>query len=130
MKLKSDKSNVTFMGFIPDVINHRYRYIIEIDGSYHLKPEQAQRDKLKDDVFRRSGYKVFRLKAYSDACFQHLVQNVKRLRKSGKIRKGRGSRKKRNRLEKGSQQDNYCDKKAAIVDAIITKTEGETYDQR
>lgn len=51
--------------FIPDVLNRRYRFIIEVDSSIHNTPEQKIKNKNKDGYYRKKGYTVFRVIAYS-----------------------------------------------------------------
>lgn len=48
--------------FIPDLINRKFKYIIECDGSIHDKECQKSRDKIKDEYFRGKGFSVFRVK--------------------------------------------------------------------
>lgn len=59
-----DKFNEPFQGFIPDVINHAYRYIIEVDGSIHNLEHIKIKDRAKESLYKYTGYKVFRIKAY------------------------------------------------------------------
>jgi very-short-patch-repair endonuclease len=59
-----DSFNVPFGPFIPDVINKRLRYVIEIDGSIHNLKEVMFNDWKKDQYYKKRYYKVFRVKAY------------------------------------------------------------------
>ncbi|MFM5312320.1 DUF559 domain-containing protein [Aeromonas caviae] len=52
------------------VANYRFdflangRQVIEVDGeAYHSSPEQVERDRIRDELSRRSGYKVLRIPA-------------------------------------------------------------------
>lgn len=73
-----DLFNKAHKGYIPDVINYQFRYIIEIDGSVHDTLRQQGRDRVKDNYFKRTGFKVFRIKAYDtfsfDQCIQQLIE--------------------------------------------------------
>jgi very-short-patch-repair endonuclease len=59
-----DKFNQPFQGFIPDIINFSYKYIIEIDGSFHDLERVKFKDKIKDRLNSFMGYKIFRIKAF------------------------------------------------------------------
>lgn len=56
--------------YIPDVSNKGYRYIIEIDGSFHDRADQKLKDAKKDYNFKKRGYKVIRIKAFDEASYQ------------------------------------------------------------
>ena len=62
--------------YIPDVINYKYNYIIEIDGSFNSK-EQQYKDRVKDLSFKRSGYQVFRVEAFNMDSFNTVLSNVR-----------------------------------------------------
>lgn len=62
------------------MINHRYRYVIEIDGSYHDRKDQRRRDKIKNLVFRRRGYEVFRVMAFEPLQLEALAECIERHR--------------------------------------------------
>lgn len=59
-----DLNNLPLGGFIPDIINRKFRYVIEIDGSYHDLKEQIQQDIKKNWYYKKRGYKIIRIKAY------------------------------------------------------------------
>lgn len=59
-----DCYNSPFEGLIPDCINCKYKYIIEVDGCIHVDPKIKKADFKKDLKYRGLGYKVFRLIAY------------------------------------------------------------------
>jgi very-short-patch-repair endonuclease len=66
------------MGFIPDFQIIGKRIIVEIDGSYHDKTEQSEYDAGRDEIFRRAGWRVLRVKNEdalnaSDACINALT---------------------------------------------------------
>jgi very-short-patch-repair endonuclease len=81
-----DLSNEVFKGFIPDVINKTYKYIIEIDGPVHNRKNVQKKDAKKDKVFERFGYTVFRLEAYNDEQIGLLMDWISTIR-STKCRK-------------------------------------------
>ena len=65
------------MGFIPDFQIIDKRIIVEIDGSYHDKTEQSEYDAGRDEIFRRAGWRVLRVKnddasISTDACIDSL----------------------------------------------------------
>jgi len=81
MKSEFDFYNVIRFGFIPDVVNDRFKYIIEIDGSIHEKKFIQRRDQIKDRCFKRNGYKVYRLEPYNYEQFGVLCDLIAELRK-------------------------------------------------
>lgn len=80
MALDGDLANSVFCGYIPDVVNHDFKYIIEVDGSIHRLPHVKQKDAWKDKVFGNAGYEVFRLKAFNEQQFEILCDEVSKLR--------------------------------------------------
>lgn len=80
MKHEGDKPNEIFAGYIPDVINHLYKYVVEVDGGVHLRPSVKLKDALKDRVFMKKGYQVFRLEAYDYEQFGDLVDGIEKVR--------------------------------------------------
>ncbi len=89
MLCDKERRNKPFAGFIPDVICRDYRYIIEIDGSYHDRPDQIKRDEEKNKVFNSFGYRVFRLKPYNEKELLSLSVEIKAIRELGSKRKVR-----------------------------------------
>ena len=79
-KDKQDKFNRPFKKYIPDVYNEKFKYIIEIDGSFHDSYEQQRKDWKKDKYFQKLGYKVFRLKAYDNQKFKETMIKLVRYR--------------------------------------------------
>lgn len=66
---ENDRYNQPFKRFIPDVINKRFKYVIEVDGSFHDLPHQKAKDRNKDQLYRTHRFKIFRVKAYDLASF-------------------------------------------------------------
>lgn len=82
-KHKKDKYNQVLRAkYIPDVINHHFKYIIEIDGSMHLTKTQINKDHKKDHYYAFLGYKVFRIKAYDHKSFSETMKQLKKYRDS------------------------------------------------
>lgn len=79
-RLTYDEFNVLFGGYIPDVINKQYKYIIEVDGSIHNLKRIQLKDKRKDNRFISLGYKVFRIKAYDMESFFTAIKQLQDLR--------------------------------------------------
>lgn len=48
------------LGFIPDFWHPQKRMIVEIDGGYHTRKLQVEKDRERDDIFRKNGYTVLR----------------------------------------------------------------------
>lgn len=76
MKDPDDKCNEVFARFIPDVVNEKFKYVIEVDGSIHQKKEVKKRDEKKDKAFSSRGFEVFRVEAYDYEQFGMLVDMV------------------------------------------------------
>lgn len=82
MQDSHDCYNTPWCRRIPDVLNHKFKYVIEIDGSYHNKPKQQIIDAKKDRFYLASQYQVFRLKAYDEIGFNALAECIERIRSS------------------------------------------------
>lgn len=80
MKIESDRPNAVFCGFIPDVLNRSYGYVIEVDGSIHERDRVKAWDEKKNKVFAKEGMTVFRLEAYNYDHFGILVDEVSKIR--------------------------------------------------
>lgn len=70
--------------FIPDCMNTKYKYVIEIDGLIHSSACIQQRDADKDSYFRSIGFRVFRIKAFDQVAFHQVVLEVRAM-KSGLV---------------------------------------------
>lgn len=84
MRLKADRSNEPIGFYIPDVVNRRWFYIIEIDEPHHLQPAQAAKDAQKDQYYRKMGFGVFRIPAYDEEAFVRTLAAVLRLRQENR----------------------------------------------
>lgn len=60
-RLPYERSNVPFGFYIPDIINRKWKYIIEVDGSFHTRADQIKRDAKKDAFYKMNGYAVYRV---------------------------------------------------------------------
>lgn len=80
MKHGEDQANEILCGFIPDVLNHKYKYVIEVDGLIHIKKKIKKRDEIKNEVFSKNGFSVFRLEAYNDYQLGILADEVEKIR--------------------------------------------------
>ena len=63
--------------YIPDVCNTGYKYIIEVDGSYHDRPDQRLKDIKRDYYFEKRGYLVIRVKHNDFASYADCVSKVR-----------------------------------------------------
>jgi len=75
--LYQDKYNHILGKFICDVCNIGYKYVIEIDGSYHNDPAVKLKDSIKDFKLMSKGYTVFRIEAYNNESFDNCLEQVK-----------------------------------------------------
>lgn len=71
-----DTSNGCFAGRIPDIINKKFKYIIEIDGSIHDRKDIQELDKIKTKKFESLGYIVIRVKSYSLESFRFAMRKL------------------------------------------------------
>lgn len=62
--------------YIPDLVNFKYKYIIEIDGTIHDLEEVSKNDIKKDKYYQSKGFKVFRLKAYDEIGYINLIHTL------------------------------------------------------
>ncbi len=80
-KLIEDEYNVIYKNrYLPDVINHGLKYVIEVDGSIHDLDRIKDKDLKKDVYFAKNGFKVFRVEAYNNASYVRLMQDLFRFR--------------------------------------------------
>jgi len=73
-----DKFNVAINNkYIPDVSNRGYRYIIEVDGSWHDQPDVILRDIKKDYYFKKRGYLVLRVKDNDTESYKTAIEQLR-----------------------------------------------------
>lgn len=77
LDLRSDKKNFPFAGFIPDIINFHFKYIIEIQDPTHFKKEGIERDKIKRKVYAQNKYKLFEVIAWDQDSFDTFAKQIK-----------------------------------------------------
>lgn len=80
LRVKTDLFNEPFMGYIPDVLNHNFKYTIEVQGSVHEREEVKLRDKGKRDAFVQAGYAVFYVMAYSHGSYDRMRRTLLKYR--------------------------------------------------
>ena len=51
--------------YIPDFVNHKLKYIIEVDGSIHQLEHVKNKDKIKTEYYEKRHYTVIRIEAYN-----------------------------------------------------------------
>lgn len=61
---ENDFSNLRYKRYIPDVINFKCKFIIEIDGSIHNDKNIQKKDDKKTKFFNSHGFLVLRITAY------------------------------------------------------------------
>jgi len=54
------KRQVPLEGYVVDFVCHEASLVIEVDGPLHRKPEHILRDKQRDSVLRRRGFRILR----------------------------------------------------------------------
>lgn len=80
LKDKDDEYNAVWCRRIPDLVNHKFKYVIEIDGSIHNKKHQKRVDAKKDRFYDNNKYQVFRVQAFSEKNLYAVAELVERLR--------------------------------------------------
>lgn len=75
-----DEYNTVFAGYIPDVINKKQKYIIEVDGSIHQLEHIKRKDLRKTKRFQADGYKVIRIEAYNIESFNEGMKILSEIR--------------------------------------------------
>ena len=56
------KRQHSICNYIVDFYRHSQKLVIELDGDYHITPEQDAKDKLRDDNLKAMGFKVLRFR--------------------------------------------------------------------
>jgi very-short-patch-repair endonuclease len=73
----TDRCNTPFKGkFIPDILNLRYKFVVEVDGSVHQTPEQIMKDREKDVFYRMHGMTVIRVIAYDKISLSNALNKI------------------------------------------------------
>lgn len=61
MLTELETDNEPFCGRIPDVLNRRHEYVIEIDGSVHQRANVKARDQKKEFTYQGRGFAYWRI---------------------------------------------------------------------
>lgn len=80
---KEDEFNSPEGPFIPDLINRKYRYIVECDGSVHDLQEVKNKDFRKDKYFLEKGFLVLRVRFGNEKKIQEIREIISK-RKFGR----------------------------------------------
>jgi len=64
--------------YIVDFICYEIKLVIELDGGQHMDPEQASKDKLRDQWLRSQGYRVIRF--WDSEIFKNLSGVLEKIR--------------------------------------------------
>lgn len=70
--------------FIPDLINHNLKYLVEVDGSIHRNSLVQQKDTAKQKYFEDKGFSVFRVKAFDHVSLAAAINAIRESRRNGK----------------------------------------------
>lgn len=62
--------------YICDLFSLKYRTVIEVDGSYHEREDQIQKDIEKDNNIERYHFKVIRVKAFDEESFLNCLNEL------------------------------------------------------
>lgn len=80
MNFRDEVRNAVFAQTIPDVRSKRFKYIIEIDGKVHAKPEVRAKDDRKTALWNREGYRVYRIMAGDQERLLEVARKVRAVR--------------------------------------------------
>ncbi len=64
--------------YIPDFINYKHRYVLEIDGNIHTNPNIVRKDRIKNDFYKQNGFTLLRVKGFNN---HSLAFNLKKIAK-------------------------------------------------
>jgi very-short-patch-repair endonuclease len=62
--------------YIFDLYIPKYQVVIEVDGSYHDRNDQKERDAIKDELAKKSGLTCIRVKAYDDSSYDNFINQL------------------------------------------------------
>jgi len=74
--LVSDLCNEAFLYVIPDLTNHVYKYVVEIDEPHHEQAWVKSYDERRDKIFLEYGYRVFRIPAYDERALENFLTEI------------------------------------------------------
>lgn len=80
LKDQHDQYNAPWCKIIPDLVNHKFKYVIEIDGKQHNRPEQQRIDSKKDRFYASKKYQVLRVRAYKNEQLAGVAEVIERIR--------------------------------------------------
>lgn len=83
--------------YIPDVTNHRYKYVIEVDGSIHNLAHIKRHDQIKNEFYKLHGYRIFRVKPFDKPAFYEFIKQMYIIRDIPYITKALNKRKQFNK---------------------------------
>jgi very-short-patch-repair endonuclease len=114
-----------FARYVLDFVCHDAKTVVELDGSQHGTPENAGRDKRRDDYLLQQGYRTIRIPNWwvredtewvADKILHQLCGGESATPTPAPPRKGEGERKPRtNRPNKGRPQPKFA---APTIDAL------------
>jgi very-short-patch-repair endonuclease len=70
-------------GFIADFFCEEIKWVIEVDGGIHNKPEQTESDKHRDEVFKARGIRVLRVK--NDAVLRNVMEVLEKIKRLAEL---------------------------------------------
>ena len=77
---EDDKFNSPEGFYVADLINRRWKYVIECDGFSHDSKGAQKKDLKRDQWFSRSGYSVFRVRFGDYATMDLIKEKVRSIR--------------------------------------------------
>jgi very-short-patch-repair endonuclease len=81
-----DQYNIPIYKYIPDIINLGYKYVIEVDGTFHNNPVQKWKDYVKDIFYTNKGFNVFRVIAYDMKSYNDTLNSVRKIKEAYRSR--------------------------------------------
>ena len=77
--------------YIPDLINRKFKYVVECDGSIHDLDEIKSKDLKKDTYFILRGFKVFRIRYPNYSQLKSVKTEILKIKKPRVIIRRRAS---------------------------------------
>jgi very-short-patch-repair endonuclease len=83
--MKWEANLPVFDCYIVDWFCGRYRFVIEVDGTFHNKKETIEKDKIRDKRLKAGGLTVFRVKAYDEQGYREFIHRLYKEYKKKKL---------------------------------------------
>ncbi len=80
-----DEYNGIIGSYIGDVVNRGFKYVIEIDGSFHDSAKQQFKDSIRQKEIEAKGFTVIRVKSYDEEGYKKVLEQVCKIMELAKL---------------------------------------------